>query len=105
VNGPGAGGAGTAIRAATAAFVAGLGLALAACGGPATSGPQAVPGTTTLPLPAAVVVTTPTASAPAPTGRSILPDLAVDDVAGGTLNLTSLAPAPRPVLLWFWAPT
>ena len=37
--------------------------------------------------------------------KSALPDLAVDDVSAGTkVNLSSLAPAPEPILLWFWAP-
>jgi hypothetical protein len=35
----------------------------------------------------------------------VLPDLVVDDVgAGAKVNLASLAPSQRPVLLWMWAP-
>lgn len=105
MSGPGAGGAGTSTRGAVAGLVAGLGIILAACAEPAALGPQAVPDATAVRVPTAVVVTTPTTAAPAPSGKSILPDLVVDDVAGGTVNLSSLAPAPRPVLLWFWAPT
>lgn len=105
MNGPGAGGAGTSTTRVTAGIVAGLGIFLAACGAPAASGPQALPDTIAVRVPTAVAVTTPTTAAPAPSGKSILPDLTVDDVAGGTVNLSSLAPAPRPVLLWFWAPT
>ena len=101
---PGAGGAGTSPRTAAAALVAGLGIMLAACGGPA-SAPEAMPYTTPARVPSVVVVTTPTTVAPAPAGKSILPDLAIDDVAGGTVNLSSLVPAARPILLWFWAPT
>lgn len=102
---PGAGGAGTATRRLTAGLVAGLGIILTACGRPAPPAERAFPDTTMPRVPTAVAVTTPTTAAPAPSGESVLPDLAVDDVAGGTVNLSSLAPAPRPVLLWFWAPT
>jgi hypothetical protein len=104
VSVPGAGGAGTSPRTAAAGVVAGLGIILAACGLPA-SAPAAMPETTAARVPTVVVVTTPTTVAPAPAGKSILPDVTVDDVAGGTVNLSSLAPAPRPILLWFWAPT
>ena len=105
MNGPGAGGAGTSTARAAAALVAGLGIILVACGGPAPPAERAIPDTSELRMPTAVVVTTPTTAAPAPSGKSVLPDLSVDDVAGGTVNLSSLAPAGLPLLLWFWAPT
>ncbi|MEX2586700.1 MAG: hypothetical protein WD602_01730 [Actinomycetota bacterium] len=38
-------------------------------------------------------------------GGNVLPEVAVLDVdTGDTVNLGSLVPAPRPILLWFWAP-
>lgn len=41
----------------------------------------------------------------APAGRNDLPAVTVLDVAGGgPVNLRSLAPAPQPLLVWFWAP-
>lgn len=54
----------------------------------------------------------PTVSGPATSGKSqgdrsssILPSVEMNDVArGGTVDLASLIPASRPVLLWFWAP-
>lgn len=107
MSSPGAGGAGTLPTSAAVGVVVALGLLLAACGGPAAPREVATPGpSATAPqVPTAVVVSTPTTAAPAPAGTSVLPDLTVDNVAGGTVNLSSLAPAPRPVLLWFWAPT
>ncbi len=34
-----------------------------------------------------------------------LPDVSVQDVGAGTqVNLASLLPADRPILLWMWAP-
>lgn len=54
----------------------------------------------------------PTISGPAPPAApagdrsaSILPSVEMSDVARGTtVDLASLIPAQRPVLLWFWAP-
>jgi len=48
----------------------------------------------------------PSVTPPAPAAaRSVLPDLSVDDVAAGTkVDLSSLAPADQPLLVWFWAP-
>ncbi len=51
----------------------------------------------------------PVAAAPAAEGSGqaagLLPELTVTDVGAGTeVALTSLVPADRPVLLWFWAP-
>lgn len=45
----------------------------------------------------------------APTGPTVLPesdypDVVVADLAGGEINLKSLALEAEPVLLWFWAP-
>jgi hypothetical protein len=44
--------------------------------------------------------------APAPDrSSSILPSVRMTDVrTGGSLDLVTLVPAERPVLLWFWAP-
>lgn len=42
---------------------------------------------------------------PAPVAPSDLPDVTVLDVhTGDRVTLASLAPADRPILLWFWAP-
>ncbi len=51
----------------------------------------------------------PAADPPPPTTAAAepndLPDVTVIDVAGGeSLVLSSLAPADRPILVWFWAP-
>jgi len=67
------------------------------------------PGTTSGPLPTIGSPgpgPAPSVAAPAPAaGKSVLPDLAVDDVAAGSkVNLSSLAPAEQPLLVWFWAP-
>ena len=47
---------------------------------------------------------TPTSVAASAPGASVLPDIVVDDVGGGTVNLASLAPSAEPILLWMWAP-
>jgi len=85
----------------TAAVLAASALLGGACGGGSTSG-QATPATvSTLPS-----LDGTQAPAPAPVaGRSVLPDLTVDDVSAGTkVNLASLVPSPEPLLVWFWAP-
>ena len=47
----------------------------------------------------------PPAEPPAAAGPTILPDVTVIDVVSGeSLLVSSLAPADRPILLWFWAP-
>ena len=47
----------------------------------------------------------PPAPATAPADRNELPAVNVVDVASGeSLLLSSLAPADRPILVWFWAP-
>lgn len=33
-----------------------------------------------------------------------LPSVAVDDLAGGKLALSSLVPSQKPLLLWAWSP-
>ena len=100
-----------------AAVVAAFGLA--GCGGSTSEVDSASPSTdppagaatrstpSTLPTVDAAaepsVADTP-AQAPGSTARSALPDLTVDDVAGGKVQLASLAPAAQPLLVWFWAP-
>ena len=96
------------LRTAGAAWIVGIGLAVAACGATSTPDRPAVAQDTTAVTNAVVVptlITTPTTGAPSRPGRSVLPDVTVDNVAGGTTNLATLAPSPRPILLWFWAPT
>ena len=49
----------------------------------------------------------PTDPAPAPPADlpdSDYPDVVVADLAGGSVNLRTLALESQPVLLWFWAP-
>lgn len=41
---------------------------------------------------------------PVDTSNSVLPSVQVKDVAGGELDLASLVPSERPILLWAWAP-
>jgi thiol-disulfide isomerase/thioredoxin len=38
------------------------------------------------------------------TSNSVLPSVQVKDVAGGEVDLASLVPSERPILLWAWAP-
>ena len=101
-------------RVRLVALLAGIALAQPACGGRPVAGSAgagagaeagAGPAATTQVAPSATVITVATTTIPPRPGRSILPDVTVDDVAGGTVNLASLAPSPRPLLLWFWAPT
>ena len=96
-------------------------LLAAACGdtGVAEDNVPFVPGTSaTTGTPATGAPTTgeptsgaPTTSAPAaptvderPPPPSDYPAIEVIDLAGGNVNLASLAPSQNPVLLWFWAP-
>ena len=44
-------------------------------------------------------------AAPAGTSSSDLPDVdVVDVVTGATVNVSTLAPGDKPLLVWFWAP-
>ena len=66
----------------------------AACAGTADPPPAAAPAGPADPPPAA-----------APAGPNALPQVSVVDVASGdSIVLSSLAPADRPILVWFWAP-
>ena len=90
-----------------AAAVATSALLVAACGGSSPSGQPPPPSASTLPSledagPAPVAP--PTTGAPSAAGASVLPDIVVDDVGGGKVNLASLAPSAEPILLWMWAP-
>ncbi len=94
-------------RLLSAAAAAASALLVAACGDSAPSGQRPPPSVSTLPslehagpAPAA----TPTSVVPSASGASVLPDIVVDDVGGGTVNLASLAPSAEPILLWMWAP-
>lgn len=92
----------------TAAAVAATALLVGACGGSGTPGPTAIGPVSTLPSIDGPQPPAPAAPAPQPgpsTGKSVLPDLTVDDVAAGAkVNLASLAPSAEPLLVWFWAP-
>lgn len=84
-------------RAAASALLA---LLLASCG----DSPPEPEARTASTLPSLAPGSTAT-SAPAAGGEGgILPDVTVDDLAGGTVQVSSLAPAERPTLVWFWAP-
>ena len=90
-----------------AAAVATSALLVAACGGSSPSGQPPPPSASTLPSledagPAPVAP--PTTVAPSAADASVLPDIVVDDVGGGRVNLASLAPSAEPILLWMWAP-
>lgn len=84
-------------------------LALAACGGRPEQAPaaraDATTATTAWVMRAGAPITVPTTLAEPHPAKSILPDMVVDDVAGGSVNLASLVPSPEPILVWFWAPT
>lgn len=95
-------------RAMMRAAMVGLVLALGACGRPAEQ-----VGSDDAGLAPSVPVERSDGGAPAvpaqepaaPAGRNDLPAVTVLDVAGGgPVNLRSLAPAPQPLLVWFWAP-
>lgn len=98
----------------TAAAVTATALLVGACGGSGTTGPTAAGPVSTLPsidgspppaAPAPAPPAGPGGSAAPATGKSVLPDLVVDDVAAGAkVNLASLAPGAEPLLVWFWAP-
>jgi len=77
---------------------------LTACGGGVGERVASTPGTTAPLLTTAPPAPSVTPPAPA-AARSVLPDLSVDDVVAGTkVDLSSLAPADQPLLVWFWAP-
>jgi hypothetical protein len=91
-----------------------LALLVAGCGGGSTvtagggtpTSADVAPTSIAAPVPP---VTDPATSAPAAAApdrsASILPSVPMHDVGRGTtVDLASLIPAPRPVLLWFWAP-
>ena len=99
-----------------AGFLATLALVVAGCGGgstvtagggtPSTGGR---PGPTATAIPPIPTVADPGPTAPATTtpdrSASIVPSVTMHDIGRGTtVDLASLIPAPRPVLLWFWAP-
>ncbi len=100
------------------AALAAAGLTLAACGGPTGTDPGAASGAATPAAPTTTAVVQPgqaAATTTAPAGRSaepaaaanlsILPAIDVVNVqTSETVNLSSLTPAERPILLWFWAP-
>lgn len=86
-------------------------LGLAGCGGtPEDGGVAAVdpaPTAATLPTIESPTPASGTAKAtpPASSPKSALPQVTVDDVGtGAKVALASLAPAARPLLVWFWAP-
>ena len=101
-------------RRSAAAAVATL--LLAACGGASTTAQSPTGPASTNPAPTLPSLdgSQPAATSPSPmpereptggTSASVLPDLVVDDVgAGAKVNLATLAPAPQPLLVWFWAP-
>lgn len=73
------------------------------CSGGSGERVASTPGTTTVLPP--TTSASPSVAPQAPAAASVLPDLSVDDVAAGTkVDLSSLAPADRPLLVWFWAP-
>jgi len=73
----------------------------AACAGTADPPPAAAPAAPADPPPAPADPP----PAPAAAGPNALPQVSVVDVASGdSIVLSSLAPADRPILVWFWAP-
>lgn len=84
----------------------------AACGsggeqGTGTPTPEATPdaGPTPLGTTPSPLDTGPSPLDTRPAGRNDLPSVTVLDVASGeSVDLRSLAPAPLPMLVWFWAP-
>lgn len=71
---------------------------LAACGTDATNSSSDATGGSARAAPAVA----PTSEAP-PRGPS-LPDVRVQDLAGGSTSVADLAGGEKPVLVWFWAP-
>lgn len=77
---------------------------LAACG---SAGSDREPRATTgvaAPTAEAAAVTRAADDAPAPAKGPPLPDVSVQDLAGGSLSVADLAGGEKPVLAWFWAP-
>lgn len=74
-------------------------LTLAACGDESSPPPTAA---SSAPTSATGAPSSTAAAAAAAADR--LPDLTVDDVAGGKVRLSDLTPAALPTLVWFWAP-
>jgi len=101
-----------ASRCASVVVAVGLGLAVAACGSSSDVGAGDPGATTTVAAGSAPEATSgpaatagPPASAVPPASASILPSVPLTDVrSGATVDLASLVPAQRPLLLWFWAP-
>ena len=99
--------------ARTARLGLGMALVLFSCAEPSTQvGPtprqpagDSTPVTTVPVVQMPIPITTPTTEVPARPGKTVLPDVTVDNVAGGTMNLATLVPSPQPILLWFWAPS
>jgi hypothetical protein len=90
--------AGRAIARLVAAIIVVV-VTLAACGSESSSPPTAAPSAPTSPT------RSPSTSAvPTPEPASRLPDITVDDIAGGKVRLSDLTPAALPTLVWFWAP-
>ncbi|MGE3811183.1 MAG: TlpA family protein disulfide reductase [Candidatus Nanopelagicales bacterium] len=85
------------IAAVLATAAAGL---LAACGSDGSPAPGA--GANGAAGTAAAEPSAARSDAP-PMGPS-LPDVSVQDLAGGTLSVADLADGDKPVLVWFWAP-
>lgn len=84
-----------------------LALVAVACGSsPQTAAPDAAD--TSSPAVTASAARTPPASGesvPPPAAEQALPGVEVIDLADdGLVNVASLAPASKPVLVWFWAP-
>lgn len=89
--------AATTVAPATTAAPAAAVTTAAPAAAPATAATTAAPAVTT----AAPAVT----AAPAAPFENPLPQLIVKDVvANADFELSSLLPADKPVLLWFWAP-
>lgn len=77
-------------------------LTLAACGGESPDPSSAPAPAASAPAAAGDAAQVTDAEAP-PEGPS-LPDVSVEDLAGGSLSVADLAGGERPVLVWFYAP-